>query len=180
MNIAKSLFELIARVEELERNQRNLIRLGRVKEITGTKAVIDYSPGAEDDYLSPPILWIAFEAGDFMRWRAPSIGEQVIVLNLSGGKDEAHALALPAAYCAEFLPSEMDANKTTYSILDVFKVEADKNGNYTLKANGAVSLESGKSFEIKAGDTLSVSAASSASYTSGSETKIQGSRIDLN
>ena len=64
MNLTKAVLELTQRVNGLERLLRNLIRLGRVKSVSGVKAVIDYAPNSDEDYLSPPIQWIAFEAGE--------------------------------------------------------------------------------------------------------------------
>ena len=72
MNLNQAILDLIGRVNGLERQLRNLIRLGWVKSVSGSKAVIDYAPNTEDDYLSPPIQWVAFEAGEVIKWRAPT------------------------------------------------------------------------------------------------------------
>lgn len=155
MNLNQAILDLIGRVNGLERQLRNLIRLGWVKSVSGSKAVIDYAPNTEDDYLSPPIQWVAFEAGEVIKWRAPSIGEQVMVLNLSGGVDEAHAIALPAAYCTDFCPKETDPRKTTLSILDVFKVTADFAGNYLVEADSSVKFVT-PSFSVDASEVISM------------------------
>ena len=119
------------------------------------KAVIDYAPNTEDDYLSPPIQRVAFEAGEVIKWRAPSIVEQVMVLNLSGGVDEAHAIALPASYCTDFSTQETDPRKTTLSILDVFKVTADFAGNYLVEADSSVKFVT-PSFSVDASEVISM------------------------
>lgn len=155
MSLTKSIFELSSRVDGLERQLRNLIRLGRVKSVSGIKAVIDYAPNSDDDYLSPPIQWIAFEAGEVIKWRAPSIGEQVVVLNLSGGKDEAHAIALPAAYCSDFAPDDTNPRKTILSILDVFKVTSDFDGNYLVEADSSVKFIT-PAFLVEASDVITM------------------------
>lgn len=149
------MLNLEKRIDGIERQLRNLIRLGRVKSVAGTKAVIDYSPGSEDDYCSPPIQWLAFEAGEVIKWRAPSVGEQVVVLNLSGGLDEAHALALPAAYCSDFSPQETDPRKVILSILDVFKVTSDFDGNYLVEADSSVKFIT-PAFLVEASDVISM------------------------
>ena len=155
MSLTKTLLELTQRITGLERQQRNLIRLGRVKSVSGSKAIIDYAPHSQEAYHSPPIQWIAFEAGEVKRWRAPSIGEQVVVLNLSGGRDEAHAIALPAAYCADFSPEQTDPKQTSLSILDVFHVMADFDGNYQVRANGSVTFIT-PAFVVDASERISL------------------------
>lgn len=155
MNLTKAVLELTQRVNGLERQLRNLIRLGRVKSVSGVKAVIDYAPNSDEDYLSPPIQWIAFEAGEVIKWRAPSLGEQVVVLNLSGGVDEAQAIALPAAYCADFSPDDTDPRKTILSILDVFKVTSDFDGNYLVEADSSVKFIT-PAFLVEASDVISM------------------------
>ncbi|UTZ44795.1 phage baseplate assembly protein V [Vibrio campbellii] len=155
MNLTKAVLELTRRVNGLERQLRNLIRLGRVKSVSGAKAVIDYAPNSDEDYLSPPIQWIAFEAGEVLKWRAPSLGEQVVVLNLSGGIDEAQAIALPAAYCSDFSPDNTDPRKTILSILDVFKVTSDFDGNYLVEADSSVKFIT-PAFFVEASDVISM------------------------
>ncbi|HAS6054669.1 TPA: phage baseplate assembly protein V [Vibrio vulnificus] len=155
MNLTKAVLELTHRVNGLERQLRNLIRLGRVKSVSGVKAVIDYAPNSDEDYVSPPIQWIAFEAGEVIKWRAPSIGEQVVVLNLSGGVDEAQAIALPAAYCSDFSPNDTDPRKTILSILDVFKVTSDFDGNYLVEADSSVKFIT-PAFLVEASDVISM------------------------
>lgn len=155
MNITQAILNLTHRVSGMERQLRNLIRLGRVKSVEGAKAVIDYAPNSADDYVSPPIQWVAFESGEVIKWRAPSIGEQVVVLNLSGGVDEAHAIALPATYCSEFFPDDTDPRKTSLSVLDVFKVTADFDGNYLVEANNSIKFVT-PSFTVEAADIISM------------------------
>ncbi|PMM60640.1 phage baseplate assembly protein V [Vibrio lentus] len=155
MNLTQAILNITQRVDGLERQLRNMIRLGRVKSVSGVKAVIDYAPNSEDDYLSPPIQWLAFEAGEVIKWRAPSIGEQVVVLNLSGGVDEANAIALPAAYCSEFSPDDTDPRKTILSILDVFKVTSDFDGNYLVEADSSVKFITPR-FLVEASDVISM------------------------
>ncbi|MFA1575660.1 phage baseplate assembly protein V [Vibrio cyclitrophicus] len=155
MNLTQAILNITHRVDSLERQLRNMIRLGRVKSVSGVKAVIDYAQNSEDDYLSPPIQWLAFEAGEVIKWRAPSIGEQVVVLNLSGGVDEANAIALPAAYCSEFSPDDTDPRKTILSILDVFKVTSDFDGNYLVEADSSVKFIT-PAFLVEASEVISM------------------------
>lgn len=155
MTINEHVMKLIDRVSELERNVRSLIRIGNVKSIDGRKVVIDYEPDSDSEYYSPPIPWVAVYAGDVLQWRAPTIGEQMIVLNLSGGMNERHCVALPAVYCDQFLPDTTDADVMYTSFLDVFRVTTDAQGNYELVADESIRFKT-KGFHIEADDVVSI------------------------
>ena len=158
MTTNELIVKLIDRVSEVERNLRNLIRMGNVKSIEGRKVVIDYEPDSDSEYYSPPIPWAAAYAGDVLQWRAPTIGEQMIVLNLSGGLNERHCIALPAVYCDQFLPATTDVNVMYTSFLDVFKVTTDAQGNYELVADETIRFKT-KGFHIEADDVVSIQTA---------------------
>ncbi|NGZ18029.1 phage baseplate assembly protein V [Vibrio aestuarianus] len=155
----KVILEIIERLDALERKQRNLIRGGHIKSVEGRKVVVDFDRESDDDYETPLIPWLPVVAGEVLNWRAPTVGEQVIVLNLSGGDDETNCVALPALYCNEFLPDTLDPNKTYTSFNDVFRVETDSSGNHTLFAQNSI-VFSTKSFAVNA-EQVTVNATSS-------------------
>ncbi|MFL7036489.1 phage baseplate assembly protein V [Vibrio lentus] len=152
----KAILKLIEEVDGLKRQQNNLIRLGNVKELVGRKVVVDYDKDSDDDYYSPQIPFATIYAGEVLNWRAPTVGEQVIVINLSGGIDESSAIAIPSLYCDEFNPDDdLDPNKTYTTFNDVFRVETDSDGNHTLTAKESISFIT-KAFTIKALDSVEV------------------------
>lgn len=153
------LLNLVERIEALERKVRNLIRAGHIKSVTGRKVVVDFDRESDDDYETPLIPWLPLVAGEVLNWRAPTVGEQVIVLNLSGGEDETNCVALPALYCNEFLPDNLDPNKTYTSFNDVFRVETDSQGHHTLYAKNSI-VFSTKHFEVNA-ESVAINATSS-------------------
>ncbi len=155
MNTNELLVKLIDRINEVERNVRSLIRIGNVKSIEGRKVVIDYEPDSDSEYYSPPIPWVAAYAGDVLQWRAPTVGEQMIVLNLSGGVSERNCVALPALYCKQFLPETDDLNLMYTSFLDVFKVSVDSQGHYELVADETIRFKT-KGFHIEADEVMSI------------------------
>lgn len=157
----KLILDLIDRIETLDRKLRNLIRPGHIKVVEGRKVVVDFDRESDDDYETPLIPWVPLVAGEVLNWRAPTAGEQVIVLNLSGGSDETSCVALPALYCNEFLPDTLDHAKTYTSFNDVFRVETDSEGNHTLYAKSSI-VFSTKSFEVNA-EEVAVNATASVS-----------------
>lgn len=149
----KVILDLRERLEALERKQRNLIRAGHIKAVEGRKVVVDFDRESDDDYETPLIPWLPVVAGEVLNWRAPTVGEQVIVLNLSGGDDETNCAALPALYCNEFLPDTLDPNKTYTSFNDVFRVETDSKGNHKLFAKTSIEILT-KHYSVTAEDVV--------------------------
>lgn len=150
--IIKSILD---RITTLERNQRNLIRAGNVKSLKGRKVIVEFEDGSDFDYFTPYIPWVPLHAGEVLDWRAPTKGEAVIVLNLSGGDDEANSIAIPAMYNDTFKPDSLDPNKTYTRFSDVFRVETDSQGNHTLKAVKSITFET-KDFNVKASSSVNV------------------------
>ncbi|NOH26172.1 phage baseplate assembly protein V [Vibrio coralliilyticus] len=146
------------RLERLERKVRNLVRVGNVKALHGRHVVIDYEPDTDNDYYSSLIPWLPIFAGDVLQWRAPTIGETMIVINLSGGETESDAIALPAMYCDAFQPDDLDPLKTYTRFLDVFRVETDSQGNHRLFAKNSIEFVT-KTFTVNASDSVNVKTA---------------------
>ncbi|MBD1559601.1 phage baseplate assembly protein V [Vibrio sp. S9_S30] len=153
--IHKQILNLVNRVEALERQADNLIRVGNVKRVEGRKAVIDFGRGGDNEYVSPLIPWVPSYAGDVLTWRAPTIGEQMIVLNLSGGKDEAQAVALSPMYQNGDEPDSTDPNIMYTRFNDVFRVSTDSEGNHRLEASKTVTFVTPE-FNLQAADSVNV------------------------
>ena len=80
-----------ANVAELSRLLENLIRLGTIVEVNGTRARVQ-SGKLKTQWLH----WQTSRAGEAVTWWQPSIGEQVVLL--SPGGDMAAAVILPSIY----------------------------------------------------------------------------------
>lgn len=150
-----AILKLVEEVEGLKRQFNNLIRVGNVKELIGRNIVVDYDKDSDGEYYSPPIPFAAIYAGDVLNWRAPTIGEQVIVFNLSGGINESSAIAIPSLYCEDFKPDDLDPNKTYTSFNDVFRVETDSAGNHKLFSKETIQFIT-KAFSINASESVDV------------------------
>lgn len=91
--------DLRFRVVELERRLANVLRWARVDTVDAGGALL--TAAFDDDEAGEPVStgpvpWLAAFAGDARAWRAPSVGEQVLLLSPDG--DLAQAVALPAGY----------------------------------------------------------------------------------
>nr|WP_198984777.1 phage baseplate assembly protein V [Herbaspirillum sp. ASV7] len=76
-------------LSELVRTIPNLIRTGKIAEITADKVRVRLSPSLLTTWLQ----WIALRAGDVIDWCPPSIGEQVIVFSPNGDLTQGKVLA---------------------------------------------------------------------------------------
>ncbi|MCM2567788.1 phage baseplate assembly protein V [Janthinobacterium kumbetense] len=85
-----------ADLSDLSRLLQNLIRLGTIAEVNGTKARVRLGPTLTTEWLK----WATRRAGSTRTWSAPTVGEQVIVL--SPGGDLTRGIILPALYSQAF------------------------------------------------------------------------------
>lgn len=175
----KIIKALLERVEVLERQNRNLIRVGNVVRVEGRQCVIDYEPDSDNDYYSPLIPFVPEFAGDVLQWRAPTVGEQMIVLNLSGGLTESNAIAISSMYCAAFQPDHTNPLKTYTRFLDVFRAETDSEGNHTITLKGNLTIAGKKSFIVAVDGDVSIKPKGKANFISGGKTAIDASFISI-
>lgn len=82
---------LCERMNELERRQNNLIIPGKVVALSEDHKKIKVAHGQCE---TPFIKWLSPCAGDVMEYRAPSVGEPCLLLNLTGGDDTGACWAL--------------------------------------------------------------------------------------
>ncbi|WP_426074180.1 phage baseplate assembly protein V [Janthinobacterium sp. DSP2-3-3] len=98
-----------ADLSDLTRLLQNLIRLGSIAEVKGTKARVRLGPTLITEWLN----WATGRAGSTCTWSAPTIGEQVIVF--SPGGDLTRGIIVPALYSQAFdAPESSDTIHTTH------------------------------------------------------------------
>ncbi|MFA5248713.1 MAG: phage baseplate assembly protein V [Patescibacteria group bacterium] len=68
-------------VAELTRRLANVVRLGIINSVDTTYALATVKIGAN---ITRQLPWLTMAAGEDRTWRAPSVGEQVIVLSQNG------------------------------------------------------------------------------------------------
>ena len=142
--------DLAFRVGELERRLRNVLRPAKVVEVDAAAARVRVDFGLADEPApSGPLPWLAPAAGGVRVWRAPSVGEQVMVL--SPGGEAYPAVALPGIFCDDFPAPETDGRLAAAVFPDGSRVGFDEAGP-TL----AIEAAEGTAVEITAAEGVTV------------------------
>ncbi len=138
------------------RRLANLIRPGTVAEVDPAAARVRVQYGTApsgEPALTAWLPWLPSAAGEYRDWRAPSAGEQVLLLAPYG--ELAAAFVLPGAYRDSFPAPESSADIRAMLCPDGARIEYDS-GEHLLKAvlpsGGKVSIEAPGGVAIE-GDT---------------------------
>lgn len=98
---------VLRKLNELERRINNLIIPGCVESLSDDGQKVRVRHGS---CLTPFIKWVSPHAGGISEYRAPSSGEQCLLLNLTGGDDTTACFALMGVHTNAFpLPSDSPA-----------------------------------------------------------------------
>ena len=156
MNWVQACLDLKNSITELYRCLRSLVRIGEVIEVKGRTVRVAFPLGGH----SPFIPWFSPAAGDALTWRAPSVGEQCLVINWSSGQNERQLLCLPGLFSDSFNPDkDLDPNKIYRTYKGGVKETIDFNGNYMLEAATSVIIKT-PAFSLLAADSAFISAPS--------------------
>lgn len=167
--------EILKKIKRIFLALRNMNRLGTVKEVIGDKLVVDYG----DNIESPQIRWFAL-AGEFSTWRAPSVGEQCLTINYSGGDDETSCVALVGLYSSAHPTKSINPKTAHMRWSDFFDATVKDNGSLLVKLKKSIRIEAGESIEIEAGQTVDIDAGSIMTLTSGDDMALESGHIGLN
>lgn len=91
MNVHKTLVSLSAQVNDLSRRLDNMITPGKVSAVSDDGKQIKVKHGSCE---TPFIKWFCLYCGDVTDYRAPSVNESVLLLNIGGGDDTSLCYAL--------------------------------------------------------------------------------------
>ncbi len=132
-----------ANLAELHRRIENLIRTGTVNEVNRDRVRIHTG-----ELVTNWIPWLTMRAGDARTWWRPSLGEQVVLLCLSG--ELTTAVALPAIYSDKYPAPVLDEQVQHSVYPDGAVVEYDPHSGL-LKATGVKSalIEASTSVTLK-------------------------------
>jgi len=200
------IFQLLSELQEkvakqdslLNEHQRrldNIIIPGKVHSLSEDNKRIVVAHGS---CKTPEIKWLADSAGDVIDYRAPSIGEQVILLNLTGGKDTSKCIAIVGLTSADYpftvsnpddhIRQYPDGTKASYNHLEkrlLLELAGDAfikaKGNTDISTEGETKVTSkGKVTVESTNADVNVSAKSKVKVTAGSEAKVEAPKVLLN
>ena len=163
---------------ETERLLRNMIRMGRIKELDGALASVDLG----DEFVTDKFPWLSLRG----RWIPPQPGESVVLLALFG--DTSNCLILAGVFSEDFPAPEGTADNQLVEFPDGSVVEykdgalsvqaagdliVEAKGDLTITVNGAATIEA-QSVEVSASGTAKVDAPSVEIGPGAAEVKIAG------
>ncbi|WP_220152132.1 phage baseplate assembly protein V [Klebsiella michiganensis] len=135
----------LSTIQELARAIRNLIRSGVVTEVDIVQGLCRVqSGGIQTTWLN----WLTTRAGRSRTWWAPSVGEQVLLLAISGELDT--AFVLPGIYS--------DDNPAPSASADAWLVEFPDGAVMSYEPEtGALTVTGIKTADVTASDSVAVS-----------------------
>lgn len=166
------------RVTELERRLAALMLYGTVEEVDADRARmrVRYADG-DPPGVTAWIPWLASAAGELSAWRAPSPGEQMILL--SPGGEPGQGTALPGLYSDDRPAPDADPARTALHFPDGAQIAYDPGAGelsvllpagaaLRIEAPGGASLEGDLAVDGDIGATGGVSAKGDVSDRRGS------------
>ena len=193
--LQETVLQQAATLNELQRRIDNIIIPGKVKALSEDNKRVVISHGSCE---TPEIKWLANSAGEVIDYRAPSIDEQVLLLNLTGGKDTGKCIALVGLTSADYPftvnePSEHvrlypDGTKARYHHDEkrlTLELAGDASitaaGNTDITTQGTTKVTSTGSVTVESSNAdVNVSASSKVKVTAGSEAKVEAPKVLLN
>lgn len=93
--------DLLRRIPEIERRQRNMIRYGKVEEVDAAKGLVRVTDDGGGDGQSLTTDWIpwAETGGGIKTWRPPTKGQRMMLVSPSGNLHD--AIAMSASFSNE-------------------------------------------------------------------------------
>lgn len=123
---------------ELLRRIESVIRIGRVEEADYDRALLRVRSG---EILTEWIPWITQRAGPDRFWWAPEVGEQVLVLGVSG--DLAQGVVLPALFSTQFPKPADDPDRTRWCWENGSYIDHDRAAGVLTLSAGTIHLNPG-------------------------------------
>ncbi len=106
-DLQEKMLRLFNQVNEFDRRLNNIIIPGTVKSLSADNKSIIVKHGSCE---TPEIKWFC-KAGEVIEYRAPSVDEQCLLLNLTGGTDTSKCVALVGITSDKFSFDEANPNR---------------------------------------------------------------------
>lgn len=168
--IQQELLSLKNTVNELQRRADNQIIPGVVKSLSEDKKKIVVTHG---NCETPEIKWFC-ASGEVIEYRAPSVGEQCVLLNLTGGKDTGACIALvgftsdnftfETANPLEHIRQYPDGSKVRYNHQEK-KLTLDLAGDANINTAGKTVIATQGNTEVHAQQKVTVTAQNNVEVT---------------
>ena len=141
-------------IAELQRRLKNMNRVGSVSGVNETNDRIKVKFG---DNETPFIKWFSVCAGDVAEYRLPSIGEQVVLINIGGGDNSATSIALVGVPSDKFPLPTNNPDEILRVYPDGTRVLYDKKlHKLSLRVCGEASVEVTKDATVNVGGKTKV------------------------
>jgi phage baseplate assembly protein V len=142
-------------VNEHQRRLDNIIIPGKVKALSDDNKSVVIEHGS---CFTPEIKWFAPAAGGVIEYRAPSVGEQCLLINLTGGKDTSACIALVGVTSENFDFTEANPYEHITKYPDGSKIgynHADKKLTLDLAGEANINTEGNTTVTVDGDATVS-------------------------
>ncbi len=165
-------------ISDLTRRLNNLIRVGAVSAWSENHKRIKVQCGGNE---TPFIKWFSACAGDVAEYRLPSIGEQVVLLNIGDGDSLATCIALIGVPSDKFPLPTSNPNEILRVYPDGTRVCYDKEKHQLdVKVAGVANVVVDEDATVNVGGNAKLTVSGTTKVTSGGDATVDAPNIKLN
>lgn len=165
-------------INELKRCLKNMNRVGRVSAVNESHDRIKVKFG---DNETPFIKWFSVCAGDVAEYRLPSVGEQVVLINVGGGDNSTTSIALVGVPSDKFPLPTNNPDEILRVYPDGTRVCYDKKKHkLDVRVAGEANIQVDKDAKVSVDGDATVSVGGETAVTSGGNATVDAPKILLN
>nr|WP_255091636.1 phage baseplate assembly protein V [Vibrio aestuarianus] len=165
-------------ITELKRCLKNMNRVGSVSAVNESHDRIKVKFG---DNETPFIKWFSACAGDVAEYRLPSLGEQVVLINVGGGDNSTTSIALVGVPSDKFPLPTNNPDEILRVYPDGTRVCYDKkNHKLDVRVAGEANIQVDKDAKVKVDGNATVNVDGKTAVTSGGNATVDAPKVLLN
>ena len=165
-------------ITELKRCLKNMNRVGSVSAVNESHDRIKVKFG---DNETPFIKWFSVCAGDVAEYRLPSVGEQVVLINVGGGDNSTTSIALVGVPSDKFPLPTNNPDEILRVYPDGTRVCYDKKKHkLDVRVAGEANIQVDKDAKVSVDGDATVSVGGETAVTSGGNATVDAPKILLN